>query len=277
MEEHKKLASIVSTFKKAAAIYKDNFRRIIPLNLIIIFLSLGASFIVSRSTYFGLKGLIVGLIISYSISLVLSGAARFGMAYSLAQKANPLQSYLWGLKNIISYLWVGLLITVIAIPGAMIFVIPGIIIVLYFVFTLFVMVDHGDRGLAVLIRSYFYVKDYFWGIAGRLFLGFSLFVLGGFIIALSNGTNAYLGLILREVYILFVIPFLTALNFSLYLNIKHLNPDIASARISSRYKNIFITIAIIGCAVIVSAIVLISRNYGLILENVNQIIQTSTY
>ncbi|MDP3794984.1 MAG: hypothetical protein Q8R13_03585 [bacterium] len=90
-----------------------------------------------------------------------------------------------GASLIMPFLFIGILTFLAVTGGFMLFVIPGIILSLALSFAGYVLFSEGYRGLAALVRSWQYLRGYWWSVFWRyLVFGLiagGLFVLVGFV------------------------------------------------------------------------------------------------
>ncbi len=85
------------------------------------------------------------------------------------------------LKNSIaatlSVFWLTVLYMSIIMGGFILLIIPGIILSVWFVFSLYVLIDTGERGMVALIKSRELVRGSWWGVVGRLSFFFLVYIL----------------------------------------------------------------------------------------------------
>lgn len=67
-----------------------------------------------------------------------------------------------------SYLWVGLLVSLAVLAGFLLFIIPGIIFAVWFMFAYYALLFEEKRGVEALKTSKRYVKGHWWGVLGRI-------------------------------------------------------------------------------------------------------------
>ncbi len=88
------------------------------------------------------------------------------------EKIGIIESYRRAWKYNLSYWWIELLIAIITTGGYLLFIIPGVIFSLWFLFSRFVLVAEGERGMSELLKSREYVKGRWFKIFFRLlFIG----------------------------------------------------------------------------------------------------------
>lgn len=80
-----------------------------------------------------------------------------------------------------SLLWISILATFITLGGFGLFVIPGLIFTVWFMFSMIVLMAEGERGIKALVKSREYVRNNFWLVVGR-YLVIMILVLLAYII-----------------------------------------------------------------------------------------------
>jgi hypothetical protein len=78
------------------------------------------------------------------------------------------ESYETGLAKLLPYLWIAVLIGVITAVGFILFIIPGIIFMVWFSVAFFVFIKEGKGGMEALKGSREYVRGKWWRIFGRI-------------------------------------------------------------------------------------------------------------
>lgn len=85
-------------------------------------------------------------------------------------------AFAWVKVNIWSFLWLGLLTTLVTMGGFLLLVIPGIIVSVYLYLAQYVFVAEGKTGMAAVLRSRELVRGYWLAVFSRLLLiGIMLF------------------------------------------------------------------------------------------------------
>ena len=77
-------------------------------------------------------------------------------------------AYSKGAKKIVSLWWVSILSFLITSGGFLLFVIPGVMFSVWFVFSQYVLFNEGKRGVTALLQSREYVRGYFWQVTLRI-------------------------------------------------------------------------------------------------------------
>jgi len=171
--------------------YKERFGKIILTMLPIFLISLILSLItlpqvIEFFTNFLSKasGIVTVLIIALAILVLFAVAAltlvsvnalivQFSESGSLPVKEAFRR--VWPLT--LSTLWVSLIAGFAIYGGLILFLIPGILISVWLMFTVFVLVLEGKKGMSALLASKHYAQGYFWKIFWRLIVVFFFVIL----------------------------------------------------------------------------------------------------
>ena len=100
-----------------------------------------------------------------------------------AQPASFKELYKFGFKIFFPAIWISILFNLILFGTAVFLIVPAIVVGIYLSFFSFVLVDQNKRGLAALTHSFYYVRDNFWKVLGRLLALAFLTVLAGLVVA----------------------------------------------------------------------------------------------
>ena len=93
-------------------------------------------------------------------------AFMYGVFY-LEEKLSLWKIYTRTLSKIFPLIWIYILFVALVIPGFMIFIIPGILLLVWFSMAFYVCLDEGTWGLSALWKSKELVKGFWWSIIGR--------------------------------------------------------------------------------------------------------------
>jgi len=171
------------------------------------------------------------------------------------------ESIVWLRGNILAWLWLSLL-TVLVIMGAWtLLIIPGIIASIYLLFSQYIFIEKGTRGLEALQQSRQLVYGKFWAVLGRYLL-FVLIIVGAIIpLAITFGvlslamSEVTLNLV-SEILGLFIGSFLGLLgiffSLGLYQGLKNMP---ASTVAPTRWYQVYLGVALAGFLLLVALIV----------------------
>lgn len=158
--------------------------------------------------------LIVGMIIQ-----VASYIAVFNMDFSLLEILSN------SIKVLGSCIWIGFLTVVSILFGFFLFIIPGVIFSLWFMFSFIVLLVEDTRGVAALKRSKSLVSGYLGQIFTRFFMMFLVFFaisfFSGFMFDMSGGPQI-LGMIVNNILSNLFAPIFAIFTVMVYKNIKEL-------------------------------------------------------
>ena len=159
-----------------------------------------------------------------------------------------------------SFAWVLILTGFITMGGSMLFMIPGIIFSIWFIFTSYVLVSEDIGGMNALMKSKAYVQGHWWSVSWR-FLALGLIFIGPFIVlaiilgAITAGITLVAGKTGASIFsdsinfliTTFLTPFLITYSFLLYENLKEIK---GSFTFEPKGKGWLIAIAILGGLII---------------------------
>ncbi len=179
-----KLSSIEDLFKNSFELYKKGFLKLIGLYLIGILavIPIAALLLIwGILTYFGLSNNasnvafgFVGAIILIASVFYISVSAQAGIfLYFKKDYPKPGVFDLFNearKKYFFPYLWVSALTGMLVFLGFILFIIPGIILLVYYSFSVWVFMFEDKKGYEALKKSMSLVKGYWWAVAGRFAL-----------------------------------------------------------------------------------------------------------
>jgi len=125
--------------------------------------------------------------------------------------------------KIISYFWISLLETVIIFVGFLLFIIPGIIMSIWFSLALIVFISEDLKGRKALSRSKQLVKGHWWSVFWKFFVFNVIIMTISITVGLIPFIGGFIGVLLMPLSIIF--------SFLIYENLKKINPVEYSANI----------------------------------------------
>jgi hypothetical protein len=211
----------------------------------------------------------VGVILIAAIGIVLA-VAYFSIAFSIGGVAmvylilerGKQVSIKEALRKGWSLLWqywiVGFLVGFIVVGGTFLFVIPGVIFSMWFIFAAYILVAEGTKGMDALMKSREYVRGYWWGVFGRYLL---LVLLTYIAIAVGFGLTsllkqAVLGQVLQYIISFTITPFTIIYFILMYENLKKIRPEVAASNPKGSW--VYLTIGAFGFVLFVALLSLIS-------------------
>lgn len=126
---------------------------------------------------------------------------------------------------LLSYFWIVILVSAITLGGFVLFVIPGIIISVWFSFAWYVFATEQVKGMDALMRSKEYVRGYWWSVVGRfIVLALALLLVASVVQLIASAFDS-LGTELIEstsgaVLNVILTPFILAFMFLVYKDLK---------------------------------------------------------
>lgn len=179
-----------------------------------------------------------------------------------------LESYKRGWNKLRSYYLILVISTFIVFGAFILFIIPGIVISIWFILAGFVLISEDYRGMTALLVSREYIKGRFWQVIFRLvvfgFLGFLIALLLSWIGDILDGILQE-GLIKNIYYVVsFIINILIPIIFTAFFNIylyliykqlKEIKGDVQN-EITNTKRIVFIAIGIFGIVILIGGIIL---------------------
>lgn len=183
---------MISLMKETLLWYKKNFKTIFNIFFIPTVLMIPISFFDlingSEGLFQGSKGLILGIVLALVsiIQVVLNIVATIGFVRKVPTFKTITPHWMDVYKTGFAFFWavifVGLIQFLTVFPGFLLFVVPGILLSFYFVFSIYAVMIDEKKGIEALIHSFHVVRSNLFAVAVRL-IGLGLFVL--FSISLS--------------------------------------------------------------------------------------------
>jgi hypothetical protein len=249
------LPSALSIFGQSFDIYSKRFGTIFGVMVApVLIAEIITMMFLSDFDSFESGGMLIALRILLILILIISQIWGYAaLLYAIKdgeQGIGVLESYRRGLNKIHSIFWVAFLIGFIYSGGLLLFIVPGIIFLVWFSLAPFILISEDTKGMDALLKSKEYIKGKWWSVFGRfLFFGlvYVLFYLTFYRIAnsilthITNFTDFAMNLFNGLVYY----PLVFIYTFLIYKNLRTLKGDIVfSATRSEKAK--FIILSILG-------------------------------
>lgn len=109
-------------------------------------------------------------IVTVSLANILNGGALLYAFSRYGERPSYGESLSWSWKHIISLAWIGILASLTIITGMFLFIIPGLLIAVYVLFSKYLLATEERRGVDAMVRSTELIKGVFWGVIGRVFI-----------------------------------------------------------------------------------------------------------
>jgi len=236
------LDSVGQLFADSWRLYKERFLSFIGI-LIIPLIIVGAGELMMAH---GFPINIVGGILIV-LGFIISIAAVAAVMISIAKGTGVGESYRGGWAIFWPMLWLGILVELVGMGGMVMLVIPFIIVVVWFLFSSYVLVVEGKRGLGAISQSREYARGYWWPLFGRYLLVMILLVLLYLVIYLpamfifGAAVGSITSLILEFIFL----PFFLSYVYAMYQNITVIKPTLATTQ-SGSSRGFLVTSAIVG-------------------------------
>jgi hypothetical protein len=264
-ESKRNLTGIGELFERTWDIFKRRVGTLIALYLISIALMIipmgifvGIGVIFSQAVPDYRTPLIVAGVTVGIIAGILAGFWGFGsFIFAIVDENMRIKDALEkGGGKIWAFIWLFSLLGYIVPGGFLLFLVPGVIFMVWFAFAQFILPNEGENGMNALLKSKEYVKGYWFDVFGRLF-----------IIWLVSVGISLIPLIGAVLSILFV-PFEMIFVYFIYTDLKSIKGDVAySSSVVEKFKWIgagtlgyvvvpLIIIAIMGASFISSLLLL---------------------
>lgn len=178
----------------------------------------------------------VGVALIYAVK---EGGEKIGIRASLAK----------GWPKIISFFWIYLLAGFISMGGLLLFVIPGIILTIWFILAPYILVSENLRGMNALFRSKQLVSGYWWSIFGRFLVMWIIFLViylpFVFLSEILKG-QFFIAVTFPIIPSIFLSPFTIIYSFLIYEGLRKLKAEVVFEPPKRGTKIKFLLIGIVG-------------------------------
>jgi len=197
-------------------------------------------FSVTRVTTTNLMICGVVLIFYFLIAVILQAWGSAALLYAIKdseEKIGLVEAYRRGRKKIFPLFWTSLLLTSVIFGGAVLFVIPAFIFLVWFYLTPFILIAEDTKGMTALLKSREYSRGIWGSLLWRIFFIVLVIILAGLIVFIGFGSLSFL---LRDVpyasqiiantistlFSLYFAPLAMIYLFVLYTNVRMLKGEI---------------------------------------------------
>lgn len=214
-----------------------------PFNLYLLY---NPDFLVPTFTQESLGTFFIVLFGTLFVSMFIQFWTRLALNLSVIQpkKIRIFQSYKAALKLLPTFLWVYFLILLIVVPGFLLFLIPGLIVLMNTYFSAWFVSTGEARGLTAMAKSRELFRGVFWEAAGKVFFPFLLVMTIS--MAVNYGLpfkpiwNDEVTTVIITIFNLFfyvlVTPFVVQYDYELFLALKKRAPKKAPEKQIKKYK-----------------------------------------
>lgn len=238
----------------AFRIYKSRIGVFLGIAAIPTLVSLFYAFLFTVSRPFPFSTVLMGgfLIIGIIVSLW----AQVALFYAVKERDRKIgikEALDKGWHKLLSYFWISLLSGFIVAGGLLLFIIPGIILSIYFSLAAYVLVSESKKGTAVLFRSKQLVKGYWWKVFRRLLV--LSFVLGLIAVPINIIAEIFDLVFIASIISMLIAPFSVIFVFLIYDNLKQIKNGVPFEPPKRKTKILWIILGIIGILLIFVIIV----------------------
>jgi len=215
------LSEIGDLLARAWTEFKDRICILLPLQLLsIAFLVAWIAVVVGIGEFFVLllpayktPILVTSLIIGFTIGMTAMFWPITALVIAVADRSLSLREALAeGWKKLWAFLWLFSILGYVVAGGYLLFIVPGVIFTVWFIFSQYILATENIGGMDALLKSKAYVKDRW----------FDVFIRFLVIWAISTGVGMvpFLGIILSFLFA----PFTMIYSYLIYEDLKALNP-----------------------------------------------------
>lgn len=220
-----KLPSATSLFQKAWDVYVGNLTTILGVIGLPVVVVLGTGVVLGGVVFLTLPNVTVittAFVVFVLMAVVAQSWGMLALLYAIKERGTGvgvIDLYRKSWPKILSYWWIALLAGFAFLGSVILFIIPGIIVSTWLVFSVYIFVAEDVKGVDALARSRAYVKGYWWRVFGHtIFISLVLFVLLFIVtntVSLSGveGVSEVVGALMR---VFFVIPFTMIYMYLVY-------------------------------------------------------------
>ncbi len=214
-----KLDPIGELFKGAWGIYRKRFWALFSIIIVPVVLFRIIDFVFTQPSVLPL----------FFVSLV-NALGSVAMVFSIYKNAGFIESYRYALRSFWPLLLIVVLIFVMLVLGVIAFIVPALILYVWFMFYVYIFVVEDRRDVTVIAQSREYVRGYWWPIFGRILPWLILIVVAYELSIHLFGKQLYL--IPLSVFNVFISPLIVSYSYKLYENMTILKPDLNAVSLS---------------------------------------------
>lgn len=231
----------------------DLYKKYLSTSLLI---SLVASLLVGRIFFFEMLGNPLAEILFLLAILPPICISLIALVYAVARGGSFMESYRIGFSLFFPFLWIGIIYYFIFLGGTLMFIIPAILMSVWFLLFWYTFILEGKRGLNVLLQSWEYVRGYWWAVFGRYLLLFTIVVISTLVtFPMARLFGQTIADISYLIIVWLIAPFAIGYMYNIYQSLAKLKPSLATIN-PTRGRGFLITCAITGFLFIVAIAVL---------------------
>lgn len=253
-----KLKSTWQLFKEAWDLYCSRFSTWVGILSVPIALSL----IVNGLSYatmfppFLFMPLLSGVKIVFSLLfLFFNVIAAFAILLSIREGYGTKEALVQAMRNSLSYIFVSFLVCSSLIGGSFLFLVPGILFLVWFSFSIFAFVFEGKRGMDTLLRSKQLLSGNFWRVAGRISFLAIIFLILTIPLAMLGQYAGHWGNLVLEVFTLLLAPVMLLYSLFLFRDLVRIQGNAAPVTSKTSFKVFVWLCVLLGTPFIIGMIV----------------------
>ena len=242
-----RLPGVMELLKNTLAAYRVQSRAIVAITLVPALVGIAQLYVDTyhADTTIGLVLALLGLIVSFASYLALFAYCT-GHTVSISSSWKSVSTYA------VSGGWIQIISLCVLLGGVFLFIIPGIAASVFVSFAFFVMFAEGVRGRESLVRSWLYVRGYWWAVlirtVGVQFLWLLLFMVPGIIAyAFLFGDETFFGDALLTVIInMVIVPINILYMFFMYQGLRNIKGDVSQDGHAVRIRKYITVYGVLG-------------------------------
>jgi hypothetical protein len=241
------LSEINDLLTRSWELFKARVWVLLPLQLLSIALlivctaaivGIGALFVLLLPAY-KTPILVTFLIIGFTIGMTIMFWPLTSLVFAVADRSLGIREALAaGWKKLWAFLWLFSLLGYIVAGGYLLFIVPGVIFTIWFIFSQYILVTENIGGMDALLKSKAYVKDRWFDILIR------------FLVIWAIATGVGLVPLLGIIFSFLIAPFSMIYSYLIFEDLKALNPEPLDYPKTTKEKLTWIGIASLGYIVL---------------------------
>lgn len=233
MNEKIKLSSVSDLLRSTWTQYKTHLNVLVPIMLIagiglyaqsiVMFYgnkSMVENHLAKMDPTFAMLSLVASVV--YLIGMIWGTSALLAWINRIDQPMTVKEAYANAKPIIWPVFITGFIVAILTLLGFVLLIIPGIIVGIWFTFSIYIVVAEHKKGMEAIKLSKSYVEGYWWAVFGRsMFVGILVGIVGAIIgTVISMLSFNFLGTIIQDIVTLCLVPFALIFQFSVYKELK---------------------------------------------------------
>ena len=254
--ESVKLKGVVQLLKESWQIYRSKIKILLGIVMMPVIFSLLVTFVPWFPEFPAF--IFVGILSLAAFLFWLLAVPT--LIYAIKENTGIKESYQKGFKIFISYLWVAILVDLIATGGFLLFVIPGILFSIWFSLAIYVLIFEEKKGMSALLRSKDLISGKWWLVFWRfLVLIAIIFVVILVIVFLFKTLGIEQAVnVLNPVFQLFITPFILIYGILIFKDLKSIKAEILYQNPSFKRKIKYALVGILGIPLLIIGLLNVS-------------------